>query len=122
MERAMGIEPTTSAWKAEVIPLNYTRIYNWSERQDLNLRHPAPKAGALPSCATPRYCYNNKIIRAFRPLVKAFSPRPGRSHPAPAGRFYFFAKSSQIPVALDPAPSVKISLQQETAVAQILST
>ncbi len=24
----MGIEPTTSAWKAEVLPLNYTRIYN----------------------------------------------------------------------------------------------
>ena len=22
----MGIEPTTSAWKAEVLPLNYTRI------------------------------------------------------------------------------------------------
>jgi hypothetical protein len=28
MERVMGIEPTTSAWKAEVLPLNYTRIYN----------------------------------------------------------------------------------------------
>ena len=27
MERVMGIEPTTSAWKAEVLPLNYTRIY-----------------------------------------------------------------------------------------------
>ena len=27
MERVMGIEPTTSAWKAEVLPLNYTR--NW---------------------------------------------------------------------------------------------
>ena len=26
LERAMGIEPTTSAWKAEVLPLNYTRI------------------------------------------------------------------------------------------------
>ena len=26
MERAMGIEPTTPAWKAEVLPLNYTRI------------------------------------------------------------------------------------------------
>ena len=25
LERAMGIEPTTSAWKAEVLPLNYTR-------------------------------------------------------------------------------------------------
>ena len=22
----MGIEPTTSAWKAEVLPLNYTRL------------------------------------------------------------------------------------------------
>jgi hypothetical protein len=27
LERVMGIEPTTSAWKAEVLPLNYTRIY-----------------------------------------------------------------------------------------------
>ena len=26
MERAMGIEPTTSAWKAGVLPLNYTRV------------------------------------------------------------------------------------------------
>jgi hypothetical protein len=27
MERVMGIEPTTSAWKAEVLPLNYTRMF-----------------------------------------------------------------------------------------------
>ena len=27
LERAMGIEPTTSAWKAEVLPLNYTRRF-----------------------------------------------------------------------------------------------
>src|SRR5579862_338138 len=27
MERAMGIEPTLSAWKAEVLPLNYARIF-----------------------------------------------------------------------------------------------
>ena len=26
MERVMGIEPTQSAWKAEILPLNYTRI------------------------------------------------------------------------------------------------
>jgi hypothetical protein len=25
MERVMGIEPTSTAWKAEVLPLNYTR-------------------------------------------------------------------------------------------------
>jgi hypothetical protein len=27
---------------------------NWSGRQDSNLRHLAPKASALPGCATPR--------------------------------------------------------------------
>jgi hypothetical protein len=27
---------------------------SWSGREDLNLRPPAPKAGALPGCATPR--------------------------------------------------------------------
>ena len=26
MERVMGIEPTSSAWKAEALPLCYTRI------------------------------------------------------------------------------------------------
>jgi hypothetical protein len=26
MERVMGIEPTTTAWKAVVLPLNYTRV------------------------------------------------------------------------------------------------
>ena len=31
----------------------------WSGREDLNLRHPAPKAGALPGCATPRRCSHN---------------------------------------------------------------
>jgi hypothetical protein len=26
LERVMGIEPTSAAWKAEVLPLNYTRL------------------------------------------------------------------------------------------------
>ena len=26
MERVMGIEPTYAAWKAAVLPLNYTRV------------------------------------------------------------------------------------------------
>ena len=37
----MGIEPTLSAWKAEVLPLNYTRCltcYNWWRGKDSNLR------------------------------------------------------------------------------------
>ena len=28
MERVMGIEPTRPAWKAGVLPLNYTRVLN----------------------------------------------------------------------------------------------
>ena len=27
----MGIEPTYPAWKAGVLPLNYTRIFNYSQ-------------------------------------------------------------------------------------------
>jgi hypothetical protein len=30
LERVMGIEPTPSAWKAEVLPLNYTRMFSLS--------------------------------------------------------------------------------------------
>ena len=51
----MGIEPTTSAWKAEVLPLNHIRKYRqseinkqWSGRRDSNSR-PSPWQGdALP--------------------------------------------------------------------------
>ena len=50
LERVMGIEPTTTAWKAVVLPLNYTRkeylkmktISFLSGKQDLNLRPPRP--------------------------------------------------------------------------------
>ncbi len=28
LERVMGIEPTQSAWKAEILPLNYTRTFD----------------------------------------------------------------------------------------------
>jgi hypothetical protein len=35
------------------VPRDFT-FEKWSGRQDSNLRPPAPKAGALPGCATPR--------------------------------------------------------------------
>ena len=38
MERVMGIEPTYPAWKAGVLPLNYTRSY-----EIINL-HPSMRA------------------------------------------------------------------------------
>lgn len=31
------------------------RFYNWSGREDLNLRPPEPHSGTLPSCATSRF-------------------------------------------------------------------
>ena len=39
MERAMGIEPTTSAWKAGVLPLNYTRISILDNQNLQNIIH-----------------------------------------------------------------------------------
>ena len=39
MERVMGIEPTTSAWKAEVLPLNYTRKFSLYGAIDGNRTH-----------------------------------------------------------------------------------
>ena len=75
LERVTGIEPALSAWKAGVLPLNYTRINalkaRWSGRQDSNLRHPAPKAGALPNCATSRL-FSSCSIPNYPPRTSIF--------------------------------------------------
>ncbi len=39
MERVMGIEPTSSAWKAEVLPLNYTRLSKKIPREAFFMTH-----------------------------------------------------------------------------------
>ena len=39
-ERVIGIEPTSPAWKAGVLPLNYTR--GWWGKKDSNLRRHTP--------------------------------------------------------------------------------
>ena len=60
-KRVMGIEPTYPAWKAGVLPLNYTRMLavislQQSGWQDSNLRPPGPKPGALAKLShTPMY-------------------------------------------------------------------
>jgi hypothetical protein len=46
---------------SEDTPVAGTAWNHWSGRPDLNWRPPAPKAGALPGCATPRHpSYNMK--------------------------------------------------------------
>src|SRR5713101_8874834 len=48
-----------------ISPNNQAEVY-WSGRADLNRGPPAPKAGALPGCATPRlYCFTDS-----KPLPK----------------------------------------------------
>src|SRR5882724_5645496 len=44
MERVMGIEPTPSAWKAEVLPLNYTRLVKPPRARKLFLSTDPPAA------------------------------------------------------------------------------
>ena len=45
----------------------FTQSVVWSGREDLNLRHPAPKAGALPGCATPRRALHFFILGETTP-------------------------------------------------------
>ena len=48
LERVKGIEPSSSAWKAEVLPLNYTRVIWWL-RTESNRRHKDFQSFALPT-------------------------------------------------------------------------
>ena len=55
MERVMGIEPTTSAWKAEVLPLNYTRLmkYDYGAVEGIEPRVSEPQSDALTTSPQP---------------------------------------------------------------------
>ena len=64
LERVKGLEPSISAWKANVLPLHYTRMIFcfWCGRRDLNSYACAalePKSSASANSATPAVCAAN---------------------------------------------------------------
>ena len=93
LARPAGLEPATRGLEGRCsIRLSYGRnsewrpgeaLY-WSGQRDLNPRHPAPKAGALPDCAMPR-SPDRMIIRTTPVTINSRSPTgPGR--PSSASR------------------------------------
>src|ERR1700742_3921818 len=67
----------------------YLDEFKWSGREDSNLRPPAPEAGALPGCATPRLSHYYPTLAPpgsyFVPFAAwlRFRPKPLR------GRFKY---------------------------------
>ncbi len=58
MERVKGIEPSQPAWKAGILPLNYTR---WSGRRDSNSRRSPWQGDALPLSHSRMLIFHFKI-------------------------------------------------------------
>ena len=95
LARLSGLEPLTYGLEVRCsVPLSYRRValrfgVNWSGREDLNLRPPAPKAGALPGCATPRRIVRSDVSKtdpSERRVSICFGPRRcqrGRQLPEP---------------------------------------
>ena len=79
-------------------------IFLWSERLDSNQRPPAPKAGALPCCATLRdgmFCTQKALLWQGRPVRRPQGPLPpyGRDrHPVTEGPLAFF-HTGRVPAA-----------------------
>ena len=75
VERMMRIELTLSAWKAEVLPLNYIRK-EWSGRRDSNSR-PSPWQGdALPLSHFRIFIGRGGWIRTIESSANGFTVRP----------------------------------------------
>ena len=72
MERVKGIEPSRSAWKAEVLPLNYTRIPKYGVPRGIRTPgllirsqtlYPAELWAQLTMEATPRFELGIKVLQ-----------------------------------------------------------
>src|SRR5436190_13165299 len=90
----------------------------WSGRGDLNARPPAPKAGALPGCATPRLPRFYRAPAPAAPLLSAASPIIARFlPPSPAADPHIDTRARSPPADGTPpiAPAPEKSHRAEVA-------
>ena len=71
--------------RAQILGIRQFTEVGWSGRRDLNPRPPAPKAGALPGCATPRLVHYHRNGRSAARSVTPALPDGclPRNRPAP---------------------------------------
>ena len=92
LERVSGIEPPPSAWKAEVLPLNYTRLsylpppLKWWRGKDSNLRRHSQQIYSLPPLTAwvPLRGQEPAIVLRDSRGVNGFSASKRRPDVAPA--------------------------------------
>ena len=92
LERVSGIEPPPSAWKAEVLPLNYTRLsylpppLKWWRGKDSNLRRHSQQFYSLPPLTAwvPLRGQEPAIVLRDSRGVNGFSASNGRPDVVPA--------------------------------------
>jgi hypothetical protein len=68
MQEAEQVPPISPSVGEGLLEKRVSRGKDWSGRRDLNSGPPAPKAGALPGCATPRQT-NPPILLYYLGLV-----------------------------------------------------
>ena len=82
----MGIEPTPSAWKAEVLPLNYTRFDRISIRTPVEPDGSAPKSAGV--CRQRWWRGKDSNLRRLSQQIYSLPPLTARE-PLQNGVAYF---------------------------------
>ena len=95
MERVPGIEPGYPAWKAGVLPLNYTRI--WSGRRDSNSQLSPWQGDTLPLSHSRIEClfkFNGADEGSRTPTPKALDPKSSASANFATSAFWWLTGES----------------------------
>ncbi len=78
LERVMGIEPTPSAWKAEVLPLNYTRGLKGSPSNRVSVRSPPGAPARLGSARVTWWRGEDSNLRRLSRQIYSLIPLTAR--------------------------------------------